>query len=230
MYKTVSDGKWDETRNPPLENKTLKDKVAVIYGAAGAVGSTAVQAFAREGASVFLTGRSTSKLNKVAQEISSADLSAEVAEVDALDEQDVNHHLEKTFEKTGRIDISFNATGIPLQGVEGTPLVKLPTESFLLPISIYTKSQFITAKAARGIYDPKEIWSYPFPYAKPRPYRSRLLWAEWRRHGLQWRLYQEIFHWNSRRRVYAQYAFDPLVCLKPRQSPFRLDSMRRLQV
>ena len=50
---------------------------------------------------VFLTGRSTSKLNKVAEEISSAGLSAEVAEVDALDEQRVNHHLEKTFEKTG---------------------------------------------------------------------------------------------------------------------------------
>jgi len=62
----------------------LKDKVAVIYGAAGAVGSTAAHAFAREGASVSLTGRSTSKLNKVAQEISSSDLSAEVAEVDAL--------------------------------------------------------------------------------------------------------------------------------------------------
>ena len=58
----------------------LKDKVAVIYGAAGAVGSTAAHAFAREGASVFLTGRSTSKLNKVAQEISSAGLRAEVAE------------------------------------------------------------------------------------------------------------------------------------------------------
>jgi NADP-dependent 3-hydroxy acid dehydrogenase YdfG len=55
--------------------KVLKDKVAVIYGAAGAVGSAAAHAFAREGASVFLTGRSTPKLNKVAQEISSAGLS-----------------------------------------------------------------------------------------------------------------------------------------------------------
>jgi len=42
----------------------------------------------------------------------------------------------------------FNAIGIPLQGIEGTPLVELPTERFLLPISTYTKSQFITAKAA----------------------------------------------------------------------------------
>jgi len=126
----------------------LNDKVAVVYGAAGAVGSTAAHAFAREGARVFLTGRSTLNLNKVAQEISSAGLSAEVAEVDALDEQGVNHHLEKTFEKTGRIDISFNAIGIPQQGIQGTPLVELPTERFFLPVSAYTKSHFITAKAA----------------------------------------------------------------------------------
>ena len=90
----------------------LKDKVAVIYGAAGEVGSTAAHAFAREGARVLLTGRSTSKLNKVAEEISSAGLRAEVAEVDVLDEQGVNHNLEKIFEKTGRIDILLNAIEI----------------------------------------------------------------------------------------------------------------------
>ena len=117
-------------------------------GQAGAVGSTAAHAFAREGARVFLIGRSVSKLSKVAEEISSAGLSAEVAEVDALDEQGINHNLENTFEKTGRIDISFNAIGIPLHGIEGTPLVELPTERFLLPLSTYTKSQFITAKGA----------------------------------------------------------------------------------
>jgi NAD(P)-dependent dehydrogenase (short-subunit alcohol dehydrogenase family) len=75
-------------------------------------------------------------------------LSAEVAEVDALDEQGVNDHLEKTFEKTGHIDISFNAFGIPQQGIQGTPLLELPTERFFLPVSAYTKSHFITAKAA----------------------------------------------------------------------------------
>ena len=139
MTKTIPDEEWVEARKGLFKKEMLKDKVAVIYGAAGAVGSTAAHAFAREGARVFLTGRSISKLNKVAEEISSAGLSAEVDEVDALDEQAVDHNLERTFEKTGRIDISFNAIGIPLQGIEGTPLVKLPTERFLLALSTYTK-------------------------------------------------------------------------------------------
>jgi NAD(P)-dependent dehydrogenase (short-subunit alcohol dehydrogenase family) len=148
MNKIASDKEWIESRKALLKKETLKDKVVVIYGAAGAIGSTAAHAFAQEGATVFLTGRSISKLNKVADEISSADLSAEVAEVDALNEHVVNDHLEKTFEKTGRIDISFNATGIPLQGIEGISLIELLTVRFFLPLPTYTRSQFITAKAA----------------------------------------------------------------------------------
>jgi NAD(P)-dependent dehydrogenase (short-subunit alcohol dehydrogenase family) len=35
----------------------LKDKVAVIYGAEGAIGGAVALAFAREGAKLFLTGR-----------------------------------------------------------------------------------------------------------------------------------------------------------------------------
>ena len=34
----------------------LQDKTAIIYGAAGAVGSAVAHAFAREGARLFLTG------------------------------------------------------------------------------------------------------------------------------------------------------------------------------
>ena len=35
----------------------LKNKVAVIYGAGGAIGGAVARAFAREGAKLFLTGR-----------------------------------------------------------------------------------------------------------------------------------------------------------------------------
>jgi NAD(P)-dependent dehydrogenase (short-subunit alcohol dehydrogenase family) len=34
----------------------LKDKLAVIYGAGGAIGGAVARAFAKEGAKVFLTG------------------------------------------------------------------------------------------------------------------------------------------------------------------------------
>ena len=50
----------------------LKNKVAVIYGAGGAIGGAVARAFAREGAKVFLTGRHQAAVEAVANEIVSA--------------------------------------------------------------------------------------------------------------------------------------------------------------
>ena len=91
----------------------LKDKVAVIYGAGGAIGGAVARAFAREGARLFLTGRHLAPVEAVAKDIVSAGGSAEAAEVDALDEQAVDKHLQSVIDKAGRVDISFNAVGIP---------------------------------------------------------------------------------------------------------------------
>ena len=44
----------------------LKDKVAVIYGAGGAIGSAVARAFAPEGANLFLTGRHLAPVEAVA--------------------------------------------------------------------------------------------------------------------------------------------------------------------
>jgi NAD(P)-dependent dehydrogenase (short-subunit alcohol dehydrogenase family) len=91
----------------------LKNKVAVIYGAGGAVGGAVARAFASEGAKLFLTGRLRAPVEVVAKDIISGGGSAEVAEVDALDEQAVDKHLQPVIAKAGRVDISFNAVGIP---------------------------------------------------------------------------------------------------------------------
>jgi NADP-dependent 3-hydroxy acid dehydrogenase YdfG len=47
----------------------LEKKTAVVYGAGGAVGGAVARAFAREGARVFLTGRSLAKVDLVAKDI-----------------------------------------------------------------------------------------------------------------------------------------------------------------
>ena len=126
----------------------LKDKVAVIYGAGGAIGSAVACAFASEGASLFLTGRYLSPVEIVANDVGSAGGSAEAAEVDALDEQAVDKHLRSVIEKAGRVDISFNAVGIPDTKILGVPLVEMDVEQFCLPIASYTRSYFLTARLA----------------------------------------------------------------------------------
>ncbi len=51
-------------------------------------------------------------------------------------------------DKAGRIDISFNAVGIPNTRLQGVPLVELEVEQFSLPIATYTRSYFLTARLA----------------------------------------------------------------------------------
>ncbi len=122
----------------------LSNKTAVIYGAAGAVGSTIARAFARQGAIVHLTGRARGPLDAIANEIVATGGTAKIAVVDALDEAAIERHLDAV----GRVDIAFNAIGIPQVGIQGIPFAELAYDQFALPITTYTRSHFLTARAA----------------------------------------------------------------------------------
>ncbi len=124
----------------------LENKNAVVYGGGGSVGGAVARAFAREGARVFLVGRTLTTLDRVAEEISAAGGVAETAQVDALDEEAVDAHANAVAEKAGGIDVSFNA--ISHGDVHGMPLIEMPFEDFLRPITTALRSQFLTARAA----------------------------------------------------------------------------------
>ena len=126
----------------------LKDKVAVIYGAGGGIGGAVARALAQEGAKLYLTGRDLAAVETVAKDIVSAGGSAQAAEVDALDEQAVETHLQSVIDTAGRVDISFNAVGIPNARIVGVPLAELETERFSLAVTTYLTSYFLTARLA----------------------------------------------------------------------------------
>jgi NAD(P)-dependent dehydrogenase (short-subunit alcohol dehydrogenase family) len=124
----------------------LEDKNAVIYGAGGAIGGAVARAFGAEGARLFLAGRHLAPVEAVAEDVVSAGGSAEAAEVDALDEQAVDEHLQSVIDKAGRLDISFDGIGIPSTNLLGVPLAELGLEQFFLPITTYTRSYFLTSR------------------------------------------------------------------------------------
>jgi len=103
----------------------LEHKNAIVSGGGGSVGG----AVAREGAKVFLAGRTRESLEEVAKEIAAAGGVAETAQVDALDEVAVEEHADAVAEKAGKIDVSFNA--ILNDDVQGKPLSEMPFEHFL---------------------------------------------------------------------------------------------------
>jgi hypothetical protein len=51
-------------------------------------------------------------------------------------------------DKADRVDISFNAVGIPGTKILGVPLVELDVEYFSLPITAYTTSYFLIGRLA----------------------------------------------------------------------------------
>src|SRR5262245_24567716 len=125
----------------------LQSRGAGLDGAAGAIGGAVAVAFPRAGARLFLTGGNRASVEVVAKDINDAGGSAEAAEVDALDEQAVGKHLQSVIDKAGRVDISFNAIGIP-NPKNRAPLLDLDVEQFALPIATYTRSYFLTARLA----------------------------------------------------------------------------------
>jgi NAD(P)-dependent dehydrogenase (short-subunit alcohol dehydrogenase family) len=124
----------------------LENKNAVIYGAGGAIGGAAARTFAREGARVFLAGRARDPLDQVAKDIAAAGGQAEVAVLDALDEQAVDQHAQALADRAGSIDVSFNL--VSRGDVQGTALAEMAVADFVRPIVTGITANFITARAA----------------------------------------------------------------------------------
>ncbi len=123
----------------------LAGKNAIVYGAAGRIGTAVATAFAEEGARVFLAGRTRARLDKVADGIRAAGGRAETAEVDALDERAVDDHAAAVAAEGG-IDVSFNLIGHG--DVQGTPLVEMALADYERPVLTAVRTQFLTARAA----------------------------------------------------------------------------------
>jgi len=124
----------------------LEDKVAIVHGAAGAIGSAVARAYAREGAQVHLAGRTKATLERVAQRIGDDGGSAHVAQLDALDQAAVEQHAAAVADAAGAIDICFNATSN--DDVQGTALLDMPFEDFLRPVTKSVSAHFHLATAA----------------------------------------------------------------------------------
>jgi 3-oxoacyl-[acyl-carrier protein] reductase len=122
----------------------LNTKTAIVYGAGGAIGSAVGRAYAREGADVHLVGRTRPTLEEVAQRIRHDGGNAHVAQVDVLDRAAVAQHAD-VVAAGGGIDICFNATSN--EDVQGTPLLAMPFEEFLRPVTKALTAHFNIAIA-----------------------------------------------------------------------------------
>lgn len=125
----------------------LKNKVAAVFAANGAIASEVCKELAKEGAEVFISGRNLQAIQVLATEIEAEGGKAHAYEVDAIDEQQIDKFCETIVEARGSLDIVFNGIGPrPIDSDYGIPSIELPFESFMKPLELILGSQFLTAR------------------------------------------------------------------------------------
>jgi NAD(P)-dependent dehydrogenase (short-subunit alcohol dehydrogenase family) len=124
----------------------LDGKVAVIYGGGGSIGGSSARAFAREGARLFLVGRTKETLEAMAEELRASGSEVDAEEVDALDEGAVDRHADRVARDAGAIDVSFNVISHPY--THGIPLAEMSVDDFMAPVETAARTTFLTARAA----------------------------------------------------------------------------------
>ena len=90
----------------------LSGKVAIVTGGNAGIGEAIAKAFAREGASVVITGRRQGELDRVVGDIVKEQGKAMAVAGSVTDEVHVQETVRRTVQQFGRIDILVNNAGI----------------------------------------------------------------------------------------------------------------------
>lgn len=127
----------------------LKDKVAVVFAASGEIARAVARSFSQHGAKVYVTARNMDAVKALAKEINANGGHAEAAQVDALNETEIDNCLKKVVADTGRLDMIFNGIGVSYSDMGN----RLPTtvttfEQFMAPMEKICGSQFLTSRVA----------------------------------------------------------------------------------
>jgi NAD(P)-dependent dehydrogenase (short-subunit alcohol dehydrogenase family) len=121
----------------------LRDRVALITGSGRGIGRAIAQLFAREGAAVFLTGRTEKELTQTAGEILKSGGRAGYAIADLSRQDDCSRVVAAAREQFGRVDILVNNAGHygPVVPVEEYPLAE-----FDKVIAVHLRAAFLLSK------------------------------------------------------------------------------------
>ncbi len=90
----------------------MKDKVALVTGAASGLGLASAKAFAEAGASVVLTDWDEKAVNAAAEELSAKGYKTLAVVCDVSDDTQVEAMVAKTVSTFGRLDAAYNNAGV----------------------------------------------------------------------------------------------------------------------
>jgi NAD(P)-dependent dehydrogenase (short-subunit alcohol dehydrogenase family) len=127
--------------------KQMQDKVCVITGGAGSIGTASAKLLLQEGAKVMITDLHEAALQKAAAAIgdkAGADRLAWCA-ADVTKSDQVKNAIARTVSRFGKIDVLFSNAG-NFGGV--APIADYPEEAFDSVLAVHVKGAFLCAKHA----------------------------------------------------------------------------------
>lgn len=122
----------------------LKDKVALVTGAASGIGREIAAIFAREGAKVAIADLNLQQAEAAAADLAAAGATAMAVAMNVTDENQVNQGVERAAEALGGMDILVSNAGI--QHLER--IVDLSYEDWRKVVSVHLDAAFLTTRAA----------------------------------------------------------------------------------
>ena len=127
---------------------TLADRVALVNGGAGGIGSRIARAYTSAGAHVVIASRSQGKLDELASELSSNGPGALAIAADVTVPDDVTNLVDSTVAAFGRLDILVNNAG---GAMFVKPPLDLKPDEWNAAIALNLTSVFLCSQAAARI-------------------------------------------------------------------------------
>ena len=123
----------------------MQDKVVVIVGATGGIGSVVAEKLANSGASLVLAARDSSRLDSLATQLSTTE--AITVPTDITKPEQVETLMEKTISHFGQIDVLINAAGAGILKQWN----KIEPADLDIMLDLNLKGSFYTCQAAANV-------------------------------------------------------------------------------
>lgn len=121
----------------------LREKVAIVTGAASGIGKEIALTLAREGAQVVIADRNAAAAQAAAAELSASGLRALGIAMDVSDESQVQAGVHSAIAAFGRIDVLVSNAGIQIV----SPLEELAYEDWKRLLAIHLDGAFLSTRA-----------------------------------------------------------------------------------
>jgi NAD(P)-dependent dehydrogenase (short-subunit alcohol dehydrogenase family) len=125
--------------------RRFEDKVVLVTGGAGAIGSAAARRFATEGAHLVILDRDREKAAAFADELRQAGTQALAITADVGSESEVAGAMSEAADRFGRVDVLFNNAGI---AGKAAPVHELAIEDWDEIIRVNLRGIFLVQRAA----------------------------------------------------------------------------------